>query len=268
MTRNKHIGDALLLGSSEHYLDAALYDHEYHRRREDVRFYRQMARQHARGKTILELGCGTGRLLVPLLRDGHRVVGVDAMQPMLDRCRDKIGRLPQVARARVTLIAADFRRLNLRQRFALIVCPFNGLMHLYERADIEAALRTVQRLLAPGGRFVFDVMNPDLKWLSRDSERRWARTRFRHPVSGKSQIYSTDLLYDNARQIAFMRIYYETPSGKRLRTIHLTHRYFFPQELAELLHYNGFAIEKASGDFDGSPLGNDSEVQVVQCRVA
>ena len=269
MSFEERLAVALAAGSREHYEDAALYDHEYKRRRDDVRWYQALANKElGRRGRILELGCGSGRTLVPLVRDGYHVVGVDAAQPMLDRCRARLERLGGDAAERGELVRADFRALALGRRFPLVICPFNAFMHLYTRDDVEQFLDGVRRHLRKGGRFVLDVMNPDLRWLSRDHEKRWARTRFRHPTTGERMVYTTNLVWDGPLQIAFMRIYYAPENGRRKEeVVQLTHRYFFPQELEALLHYNGFAIESVEGDFDGEPLSGYSEQQVLKCRL-
>jgi hypothetical protein len=185
---------------------------------------------------------------------------------MLDRCRARVERLGGDASARVELVRGDFRALALGRRFPLVICPFNAFMHLYTRQDVERFLAVVQAHLAPRGLFAFDVLNPDLAWLSRDPTRRWSRTRFRHPRTGKITYYSTSLTYDAALQIAFMRIYYEPALGGRERMVRLTHRQFFPLELEALLHYNGFTVEAHEGGFDGGALLPESEEQVLRCR--
>jgi SAM-dependent methyltransferase len=258
-------------GTTEHYVDAALYDHEYHRRRDDVRYYRRLARQI--GGPVLDLGCGTGRLLLPLVRDGIEVVGVDAAAPMLRRLRARLERLPAAARERATVVAADFRRLSLGRRFPLVVCAFNTFMHLYEQRDVEELLAVVRAHLAPRGLFAFDVMNPDLAWLSRDDSRRWARTRFRHPTTGERMIYETNLVYDAPLQIAFMKIFYAPESRRgrsprREKVVRLAHRQFFPRELEALLHYNGFVLDGHDGGFDGEDLTTESDQQVVRARIS
>jgi SAM-dependent methyltransferase len=268
MSFHERLAAALAAGSREHYEDAALYDHEYKRRRDDVRWYRALAQKElgkpGAKKAILELGCGSGRTLIPLARDGWRVTGVDASQKMLDRCQARLTRVG--AAADVQLVRGDFRAIHLGKRFPLVICPFNAFMHLYSREDIERFLAVVHAHLAPGGLFAFDVLNPDLAWLSRDPTRRWARTRFRHPRTGKITYYSTSLTYDAALQIAFMRIYYEPARGGKERTVRLTHRQFFPLELADLLHYNGFLVEAHEGGFGGGALVPESEEQVLRCR--
>ena len=258
---------AIAAGARAHYVDAELYDHEYKRRRDDVRWYRKLA-AGLRVSELLELGCGSGRLTVPLARDGRRVVGVDLSADMLALLREKLERAPAPVRERVSVKRADFRQLDLERRFPLVVCPFNTFMHLYTREDVERFLATVRRHLGKNGLFAFDLMNPDLRWLSRDPDRRWARTKFRHPRTGEQMIYTTNLLWDGPLQVAFMRIYYARASRPRdEQVVELTHRYFFPQELEALLHYNGFHIERHDGDFDGVALSTEAEQQVLVCRV-
>jgi SAM-dependent methyltransferase len=255
------------VGSVEHYLEPELYDHEYRRRRADVNFYREVAR--ATGGPILELGCGSGRVLTALCRDGHHVVGVDRSGEMLGRARARVARLGRAARARAALLRADFRAYALRRRFPLVICPFNAFQHLYERRDVEAFLARVAEHLAPDGKLVFDILMPDLEWLTRDPTKHWARTRFKHPRTGRPVLYSTNQTYDPVTQIAFMRIFYEPldlpPEERRTRVVRLAHRQFFPMEIEDLLHYNGFELVTRHGGFTGEPPGPTNESQVLIC---
>jgi SAM-dependent methyltransferase len=268
-------------GTHEHYIDAALYDFEYRRRRADINHYRALAHRFAGGAgeispspspvRIIELGCGTGRLLVPLARDGHDVLGIDVAPTMLARAAERIARLPRRARGRARLLRADMRSLPLAStlRVPLIVCPFNAFQHLYTQVDVAACLAEVRAHLPPTGRFAFDVLQPDLRWLTRSPEKRWARTRFKHPVTGVELEYTTNQTYEPISQIAHIRIYYErldSPDGDRhLQVVRLAHRQFFPAELEALLWSNGFAIETRWGGFSGEPLEGHSESQVLLC---
>src|SRR3569623_557391 len=124
-TRLRAARSAEQAGAVTPYRDAALYDREYRGRRADVAFYRRLA--WMRGGPILDLGCGTGRLLIPLLRDGHRVVGVDLSPSMLSRASARMRRLARQRRRAGLLLRADLRHLPLRQkgRFPLIVMAFH-----------------------------------------------------------------------------------------------------------------------------------------------
>jgi SAM-dependent methyltransferase len=256
-------------GCREHYDDPALYDHEYRRRRQDVSFYRRLARELLGGPgRILELACGSGRVTTALLRDGHQVVGVDLSAPMLERAAARIARLGRSARARATLIEGDVRELDLGARFPLVIMAFNSFEHLYTRVEVAACLERVRAHLEEGGRFAFDVQNPNLTWLVRDPSRRWARTVFRHPTTGRRIAYSTNHVYDPVSQIAVIRIYYDPVDdpGDPSRVVVLTQRKFFPAELEALVAHGGFTVENRYGDFAGEPLTGEAESQLLVCR--
>lgn len=257
-------------GCREHYDDAALYDHEYRRRRQDVSFYRQLARETLGGPgRILELACGSGRVTTALLRDGHEVVGLDLSPAMLERAAARVARLGRAARARATLLQGDVRDFSLGERFPLVIMAFNSFEHLYTRVEVAACLARVRAHLAEGGRFAFDVQNPNLDWLVRDPSRRWARTIFRHPTTGKRMAYSTNHVYDPVSQIAVIRIYYDPvdDADQPSQVVVLSQRKFFPAELEALVTHAGFTVEQRYGDFAGEPLSGDAESQVLVCRL-
>lgn len=253
-------------GTREHYDDAALYDHEYRRRRADVTFYRALAKREARGEPILELACGSGRVTTALIRDGHRVVGIDLSQAMLRRASERIHRLGMTRAARAALVRADMTQFALGRRFPLIVSAFNAFEHLYTRVELAACLHCVREHLTPDGLLAFDVQNPDLRWLMRDPSKRWARTRFKHPTTGEPVVYSTSHVYEPVSQIAYIKFYYE--SRGLTSVVRLAQRKFYPAELEALLAASGFRIAERHGGFRGEPLDGDSESQVIVCRPA
>jgi SAM-dependent methyltransferase len=255
-------------GARAHYLDPVRYDHEYRRRRADVRFYRGLARRLLGGAgRILELGCGSGRVTVPLLGDGHQVVAVDAAPPMLAALAARLARAPAARRARARLVEADLRDFAVGGRFPLILAAFNVLEHLYTRVELAAALGRVAAHLAPDGHFAFDVQVPDPAWLARDPRRRWSRTRFVDPRTGTPMVYSTSHTYEPIGQIALIRLYYERADGRgRPRVVHLSQRKYFPAELEALVAAAGFDVVERYGDFAGRPLAAGAESQVLICR--
>jgi SAM-dependent methyltransferase len=249
-------------GGREHFEDAALYDFEYRRRRADVNFYRRLVNDRmAFGDPgpVLDLACGSGRLLVPLLRDGHTVVGLDRAPTMLAAAARRVARLSPARRARSLLVRADLRAFSLPPRFAVAIVAFHSIQHLYTDADLRRFLGAVAASLAPGGWLGFDVLPPDPRWLNRGDDRRRARTTFRHPATGARLVYTTNHRYDDARRLLNMRLYYQPvdergrPDGPE-QVVRLCHRQLWPADVKNLLKSAGFRLIGAFAGFDGSAL--------------
>jgi SAM-dependent methyltransferase len=233
--------------------------------RRDIPHSVALARR-ARGP-ILELGAGTGRVTLELLRAGATVTAVDLSSAMLDRARERVQRLPAEQRARLRLVHADLRKLRLGQRFALVLAPFNLLMHMHTRGDLERSLHSVQSHLTASGRFAFDVLMPDLGVLRRSASRFYRCRPIFDPSDGHRYAYAEQFAYDAATQVQTVAMHFQRldkPEIERITPLIL--RFFFPQELQALLHYNGFSIAKHDGDFAGQALDADSESQVVVAR--
>lgn len=126
---------------------------------DDIAFYRAQCR--GLQGPVLELGCGTGRISLPLVRAGCTVVGIDSSIPMLQVLRRKAALLTAAERARLRLAAMDMRDLPLRSRFAAVLCPYSAFTYLLHAADRRGMLARVRDLLAPDGAFVLDVFVPN-----------------------------------------------------------------------------------------------------------
>jgi SAM-dependent methyltransferase len=229
----------------------------------DVAYYVELARK-ARG-AVLEYGIGNGRIALPMARAGARVVGLDHSRPMLADLQRRLWDEPEL-RPRIDARVGDMRRARLRRRFALVLAPFNVLLHLYTRDDVERMLARVREHLAPGGRFVMDLSMPMPEDLARDPTKPHHAPRFRHPTAGVVR-YREFFDYDRARQILFVTQEMTPVNDPRAWfAVPLAHRQFFPQEWLELLHYNGFEAERVHGDFEGGPFVSHSDMMVVHAR--
>ncbi len=251
----------LQAGARAHYEDPAYYTATYRRRIDDVQFYVDLAVKH--GGPVLEYGVGNGRVALVLARHGLRVAGIDHSRAMLADLRARLAREAPEVRRRVTLRHGDMRTTRLGASFPLVICPFNAALHLYERRDVESFLASVRAHLTPRGLLAFDIAMPRPEDLARDPLRPFHAPRFRHPTTGELVHNREYFDYDPARQILFMSMEFE-PVGhpRRAWTTPLAHRQFFPQEMAALLHYNGFRVVKLSGDFYGGALDRTSDVMV------
>jgi SAM-dependent methyltransferase len=261
-------------GAREAFEDAALYDWEYRRRRTDVRFYRRVAAERlgdAPG-AVLDLACGTGRLLVPLLRDGHRVVGLDRSPAMLARAAARLRRCAAVTRARGALVRGDLRALPFgAEHFTLALCAFHSVQHLISDSEILTFLRSVRRALRPGGWIAFDLLPSPPALLAADPTRRRARTLFRHPTTRERLVYTTSSAYAAARHALHMRFHYQPidargrPVGDE-RTVRLCHRQIAPEGVERLLREAGLRLLARFGSFLADPLELDSDEHIYVAR--
>lgn len=253
-------------GCREPFVDAELYDHEYRHRRADINFYRRLAnnRMEFASGSILDLACGSGRLLGPLVRDGHSVVGLDRSADMLAAAARRIRRLSASRQGQCTLVRADLRAYHLHSKASLAIAAFHSVQHLVGDEDILSFLRTTRANLMQGGWLAFDVLPPDPVWLARDPDRRWGRTTFRHPVTGDRLVYTTNHTFDPDTRLLHMRLYYQTvddkgrPSGPE-RLVRLCHRQLWPGEIGRMLGATGFRLIETFAGFDGTLLVDHAE---------
>jgi SAM-dependent methyltransferase len=136
---------------------AQWYDAEHDPFADDVQFYRDLAQ--GAGPTVLEVGCGSGRVTVALARLGRSVTGVDASAAMLERCRRRLAAEPPAVQGAIRLVHADVRALGAEAPgpFALALVPLNTFAHFVTPADRLAALAAIRARLVPGGRLVIDL---------------------------------------------------------------------------------------------------------------
>ena len=157
------------------------------------------------------------------------------------------------------------RELSLGRRFALVIAPFNCILHLYDRSDVEAFFARVREHLAPDARFVFDFSVPAGEDLCRDPERSFGAPRIRHPSTGELVRYAERFEYDRLRQLLLVWMEFTPESGKKPWKVPLTHRQFFPREMEALLHYNGFTDIFFTADFSDHAADQYVDSIVVSC---
>lgn len=247
-------------GYDQYSLIADLYDYVMpYRTRPDIDFYVEAAR--ACGGPALEVGCGTGRILIPTARAGVSITGLDLSTDMLQVCRKRLQDEPEAVRSRIRLVEADMRNFDLGQTFQLITLPFRPFQHLTSVDDQLSCLQTLHRHLADGGRLIFDLYNPMLEALVKDNlgQELGEEPEFTTPDGRRVvrcyRIVSRDL-FNQIQQTEL--IYYVTyPDGRQERLVHaFPMRYLFRFEAEHLLVRGGFAVEHLYADFDKSPFGS------------
>jgi SAM-dependent methyltransferase len=244
-----------------------LYDLEHAGFADDVDLYLRLA--DVVGDPILELGCGTGRVLAPLAEAGHRVTGVDRSGPMLERAKAVLRDEPYGRR--VSLVAGEMTEADTVPGgpFGLVIFSLNGLMHLTTRREQRAALAAARRALDPRGMLVADLLNPTPELLATfdgrvQHEGSWSRS------GGTSVDRFSARTHQPAAQRIETAIWYDivgaAGSLQRVRS-QLAMRYPVPSELELLLELAGFVEWKLYGSYELDPFDDESERLIVTAEV-
>lgn len=229
--------------------------------RRDLEFYLGYARQA--GGRVLELGCGTGRILLPLAAAGLETVGLDLADAMLGKCRQKLQAQPAEVQRRVRLVRGDMANFDLGEKFPLVIIPFRPFQHLLEVEQQLACLGCIGRHLAPGGKLILDVFQPDLARLHDPAYHQEVEEvpERELPDGGRFRVTSRVIAFRRADQINEVELTYHIthPDGRQERIVEpLTIRYFFHYEFEHLLARASFRVAELFGRFDRSPLRDDS----------
>lgn len=230
-----------------------------YRKRNDVGFFVELAQEC--GSPVLELGCGTGRILIPTAREGIHITGLDLAGEMLRVCRQSLEREPKDIHNCVDLVQSDMRNFDLGKQFRLVTVPFRTFHHLLHVAEQIQCLTSIRRHLYDGGRLAIDLFNPSLPYLY---DKRFQKIVEKEPsfqlpdgrrISRRCQLIARDL----HQQILTLEFLYEWRNGDGALQQHFHHlvlRYFFRYEIEHLLARAGFQVECVYADYKKTPFGS------------
>ncbi|MGP8080386.1 MAG: class I SAM-dependent methyltransferase [Dehalococcoidales bacterium] len=238
------------------------YDTMYnHPARRDIEFFVDYGKK-AGGKT-LELGCGTGRVLIPTAIAGCEITGLDFSPYMLQKCREKIAKLSPEVQEKIHLIQGDMTKFDTGEKYTLATIPFRPFQHLITVDEEKACLDCIHRHLLQKGKLVFDVFHTflprliDTKYfmemevgepLKLPDGRVVKRTNRTAAFHHAEQYNDIELIY-----------YVNYPDGRKERLVHaFPMRYFYRFEIEHLLSLCGFKIVEFYGNFDKSDFYDES----------
>ena len=237
---------------------------------EDLLFWRALAARL--GSPVLDLGAASGRVAIPLARDGHEVWAVDRSPRMLEELGRRLAGETDEVRRRVRTVRGELADPRVEGSFPLVIMAMNTFQVLTEPDDQLACLRAVRELLAPGGELCFDVALPDFDEILgtlgvvREGDHHVDRER------GVTVVHSAwyETLDPMTQTAEFVLRIEDRSFGGAVRTYLRRHRVhlFLPSELRQLLTGAGLRVLEAAGDFAGGPVRPDSERQVYRCGAA
>lgn len=245
---------------------APFYDWENARTlgRRDVPFWRNLALHH--GGPVLELGCGTGRISLPLARAGIPLVGIDRSEAMLARARTRVRRARLAGR--VQLIRGDIRFLPLASasRFSMVMAPYGLLQSLLRERDLAATLAEVRRVLRPGGTFGMELVADLPAW--EEYKKRVSLKGWRNRPGGSHVTLVETVRQDRARRLTlFDQEFTERRGGRRrVHRFTLSFRTLSVPQMARRLEKAGFEVTALLGDYRGGPWDPRADVWMILAK--
>jgi SAM-dependent methyltransferase len=253
------------------------YDLEHLGYTDDIEFYTSMVKQY-RPLNVLELGCGTGRITLPLAEIGAElgfdVTGLDIEPEMLDKAIERRRQAPERVQRRLTFVQGDLRSWRADHQFDLIVIPCCSITHVLSLDDQISAWRRCYDNLTIGGRFIVETTTPNMAIFA-DSFRVPPRTPLELDVDTVDQSDGTRLIrrkttrYVSNEQRAEIRFLYEKYQNGRATENFIDDfesHVFFPRELRLLFMLTGYDIEDTFGDYRGRPTQFQSPMIIMVGR--
>lgn len=245
---------------------ARFYDAENSDKIDDIQLYAELAEEY--GGPIIDIGCGTGRVMMPLARAGYEVHGIDNEKAMLDRAelyRTQLKLDPK----NMILHYGDVLTYQLDKKFPLVLVPYNGMMHFHSQEAQLAVLKKLREWVENDGLLVLDLPNAGEVFASQDTSSITLERTFLEPETGHIVMQQSVSFLDRVSQLFKVTWIYDeiTSDGTVKRTFApIMLYYYFYSEMRLLLQQAGFEIEAVYGDVDYAPFEDGCERMVILAK--
>lgn len=239
--------------------DAYFYDYFATGLDGDCTFYFEQAKKY--GSPILELGCGTGRILIPIAQAGINIVGLDRSEAMLSIAKQKISILSPEVQNNIELIKGDMRNFSINKKFNLVIIPYRSFLYLLTPEDQKSTLKCIHKHLVDNGKLIFNIFDPDLEIITEHFSSLGSclkkQDEFINPETGNKVILWDTRQYNPENQTLDQYFIFEEINkqgfvvSKSYAPLHI--RYIHRYEMQFLLELCGYKIDALYGDFQGGP---------------
>jgi SAM-dependent methyltransferase len=245
---------------------ARYYDAEHTDKTDDLVMYSRLIERY--GGPVLDIGCGTGRVMFHMAQEGCESHGIDSEEAMLDRARLKLDMFPHL-RGKLRFYQGDVLTMDLEQSYKMVLLSYNSLMHFHEQEEQIALLKRLRGWVADDGLLVIDLPNAGETFSSHDGDNLTLERTFLEAESGHLVMQQATSYLDRVTQLMQVNWIYDEIDGEGVvhRTVApVVFRYFLYPEVQLMLQLTGFKVEAVYGDTEESPFEDGCERMIVYAR--
>jgi SAM-dependent methyltransferase len=245
---------------------ARYYDAEHIDKTDDLAMYSELVEEY--GGPILDVGCGTGRVVFHLAQEGYVTHGIDSEFEMLERAKMKLDVFSHI-RDKLMFYHGDVLTYQMDKRFKMVLLSYNALMHFHTPHEQLALLRRLREWMLPDSLLVIDLPNAGETFASQDTDAITLERSFIEPETGHMVMQQASSYLDRVQQLMQVTWIYDEidEDGVVRRTVApVVFRYFFFSEISLLLDLTGFRVEATYGDTERGPFEDGCERMIVLAR--
>tara|TARA_B100001029_G_scaffold179232_1_gene188035 strand:+ start:6585 stop:7265 length:681 start_codon:yes stop_codon:yes gene_type:complete len=220
--------------------------------------------KNSSGEDILELACGTGRVSIPLIKEGFNLTGVELSKSFCDYISAKALNYGINNR---NFIHGDMSAFNLSKKFDTIIIAYNSFLHLLTNEQAEACLRCAKKHLKPAGKFYIDIYMPSPLHYYRPKNLRYPTIEYFDSQMKEEVTIEETNNYDPDNEINQLTWYYSSNSKKDFLISKFSTRMYWPDTMNRMLIEAGFKILHLWGDYDLNPFGEESTLQIYELGI-
>ena len=248
------------LNKSSIYENPVRYEEENWWKKDDLEIWKFLCKRSS-GKDVLELASGTGRVAIPLLKEGFNLTGIELSKSFCDYASEQaLNHGFETA----NFIQGDISNFNLNQKFDVIIVAYNSFLHLLKNEQAEACLKCAKNHLKSGGKFYIDIYMPSPLHYYRPENLRYPTIEyFDSQINEEVTIEETNN-YDPDREVNQLTWYYSSKTKKDFLVSEFSTRMYWPDTMNRILIDAGFEILNLWGDYDLNPFGEESALQIYE----
>ena len=241
------------------YSEPEIYDDQYWWKKDDIEFYKNLIPS---GSKVLELGAGTGRLAIPLLRHNVDYYGLELSPIFCNHANQIIKRAYGVNR----IIEGDMRNFNIDMRFDYIFIAFNSFLHLLKNKDASACFQAIYKHLNDDGKFILDILVPHPHFLCREKDDQLPVMDFKDSQSGELVEIFENSEYNYETEICNIDWIYRYKKSLKEKIFNYKMRMYYPDTINRMLVDCKFNISKMYGDYSMGMFSEESNLQIYICQ--